>query len=48
VWNVHKVHPDLYFCGGASIPGGYPPTQYVSQADRHALYNYIIVESAMR
>jgi imidazolonepropionase-like amidohydrolase len=43
-WNAHKVHPDLYFCGGASIPGGYPPIQYVSQDDRRALYAGMIVQ----
>jgi hypothetical protein len=24
-WNTYEAHPDLYFCGGAEIPGGYPP-----------------------
>jgi imidazolonepropionase-like amidohydrolase len=43
-WNANRVHPDLYFCGGASIPGGYPPIQYVSQDDRRALYTYMIVQ----
>jgi imidazolonepropionase-like amidohydrolase len=43
-WNAHEVHPDLYFCGGASIPGGYPPIQYVSQDDRRSLYTYMIVQ----
>ena len=43
-WNAHGVHPDLYFCGGASIPGGYPSIQFVTQEIRRSLYQYMIVQ----
>ena len=42
-WNTHEVHPDLYFCGGAPIPGGYP-TGYVPKADLTRDFPYMIVE----
>ena len=42
-WNAHDVHPDLYFCGGAPIPGGYP-TGYVPKADLTRDFPYMIVE----
>lgn len=43
-WNALEIRPDLYFCGGVQIPGGYPPIQNVSGADRRALYAYMIVQ----
>jgi imidazolonepropionase-like amidohydrolase len=43
-WNSQNVRPDLYFCGGAQIPGGYPPINQVSEADRQALLRYLIVQ----
>jgi imidazolonepropionase-like amidohydrolase len=42
-WNAHDVHPDLYFCGGAPIPGGYP-TGYVPKTDLARDFPYMIVE----
>jgi hypothetical protein len=44
VWNVHEAHPTLYFCGGAQIPGGYPPIEFVSERDRRSLMTYMIVQ----
>ena len=44
-WNALPVHPDRYFCGGAEIPGGYPPIQYLSEQNRRALNAYMIVQS---
>ena len=43
-WGSQEIHPDLYFCGGASIPGGYPPIKLVSPEDRRALYEYMLVQ----
>ncbi len=43
-WNAYDVHPDLYFCGGAQIPGGYPPIQFVSAEDRRSLTRYMLVQ----
>ena len=43
-WNTYEAHPDLYFCGGAQIPGGYPPIQFVSAQDRRSLTRYMLVE----
>jgi imidazolonepropionase-like amidohydrolase len=43
-WNAYAAHPDLYFCGGAQIPGGYPPIQLVSAEDRRSLTRYMLVE----
>jgi hypothetical protein len=43
-WNSYKTHPDLYFCGGAQIPGGYPPIQFVSAEDRRSLTRYMLVQ----
>jgi imidazolonepropionase-like amidohydrolase len=43
-WNSYEAHPDLYFCGGAQIPGGYPPIQFVSAEDRRSLTRYMLVE----
>lgn len=43
-WNAQPIHPDLYFCGGAQIPGGYPQIQYVGPEDRAALYRYMLVQ----
>ena len=42
-WNAREVRPDLYFCGGAPIPGGYP-TGYVPKADLTRDFPYMIVE----
>jgi hypothetical protein len=42
-WNAHELHPDLYFCGGAPIPGGYPMA-YSSKADQARQYPYMIVQ----
>jgi len=42
-WNARELHPDLYFCGGAPIPGGYP-TGYVPKADLTRDFPYMIVE----
>jgi imidazolonepropionase-like amidohydrolase len=42
-WNAHDVHPDIYFCGGTPIPGGYP-TGYVSKADLARQFPYMIVQ----
>lgn len=44
VWNSYDAHPDLYFCGGAQIPGGYPPIQFVSAEDRRSLTRYMLVQ----
>lgn len=43
-WNALEIRPDLYFCGGAQIPGGYPPIKYLSEKDRGVLYAYMIVQ----
>jgi imidazolonepropionase-like amidohydrolase len=43
-WNTYEAHPDLYFCGGAQIPGGYPRIQFVSAEDRRSLTRYMLVE----
>jgi imidazolonepropionase-like amidohydrolase len=43
-WNTYEAHPDLYFCGGAQIPGGYPPIQFVSAEDRRSLTRYMLVQ----
>ncbi|MFL6603239.1 MAG: amidohydrolase family protein [Steroidobacteraceae bacterium] len=43
-WNTSEAHPDLYFCGGAEIPGGYPRIQFVSAEDRRSLSRYMLVE----
>jgi imidazolonepropionase-like amidohydrolase len=42
-WNAHEFHPDLYFCGGTPIPGGYP-TSYVPVADQARRFPYMIVQ----
>ena len=44
-WNALPVRPDRYFCGGAEIPGGYPPIQYVTEQGRRGLNAYMIVQS---
>ncbi len=44
-WNALPVRPDRFFCGGAEIPGGYPPIQYVTEQNRRALNAYMIVQS---
>jgi imidazolonepropionase-like amidohydrolase len=44
-WNALPVRPDRYFCGGAEIPGGYPPIQLVTDQNRRALNTYMIVQS---
>jgi len=44
VWNAYEAHPALYFCGGAQIPGGYPPIEFVSERDRRSLMAYMIVQ----
>ncbi len=43
-WNSFELHPDLYFCGGAQIPGGYPPIQFVSPQDQRALTRYMLIQ----
>jgi len=43
-WNARAVRPDLYFCGGAPIPGGYPPFEQITAEDRQALQRYMIIE----
>ena len=43
-WNSYEIHPDLYFCGGAQIPGGYPAIQFVSAEDRRSLTRYMLVQ----
>ena len=43
-WNAHDAHPDLYFCGGAQVPGGYPPIQSVFEEDRRSLTRYRLIE----
>ncbi len=43
-WNTDEAHPDLYFCGGAQVPGGYPAIQFVSADDRRSLNRYMLVE----
>jgi imidazolonepropionase-like amidohydrolase len=43
-WNARAVRPDLYFCGGAEIPGGYPSIKLVTEDDRRALLKYMIVQ----
>jgi imidazolonepropionase-like amidohydrolase len=43
-WNTQQAHPELYFCGGAQIPGGYPPIQLVSAEDRRSLTRYMLVQ----
>lgn len=43
-WNGQAVRPDLYFCGGAEIPGGYPSIKLVTEDDRRALLKYMIVQ----
>jgi imidazolonepropionase-like amidohydrolase len=42
-WNANAIHPDLYFCGGTPIPGGYP-MGYVSKADQARQFPYVIVQ----
>jgi imidazolonepropionase-like amidohydrolase len=42
-WNAHELHPDLYFCGGTPIPGGYPMS-YVQAADQARQFPYMIVQ----
>jgi imidazolonepropionase-like amidohydrolase len=42
-WNAHDPHPDLFFCGGAPIPGGYP-RGYASKADQARKFPYMIVQ----
>ncbi len=44
-WNALPVRPDRFFCGGAEIPGGYPPIQFVTEPNRRALNAYMIVQS---
>jgi imidazolonepropionase-like amidohydrolase len=43
-WNARQIRPDLYFCGGAQIPGGYPPMRQVSAQDQSALNAYMIIQ----
>jgi imidazolonepropionase-like amidohydrolase len=43
-WSAYEAHPDLYFCGGAPIPGGYPQSNVVVEADRRALNRYMLIE----
>jgi imidazolonepropionase-like amidohydrolase len=42
-WNAHGLHPDLYFCGAAPVPGGYPRA-YESKAEQARLFSYMIVQ----
>jgi imidazolonepropionase-like amidohydrolase len=44
-WNALPVRPDRYFCGAAAIPGGYPPIQFVTEPNKRALNEYMIVQS---
>ena len=41
-WNAHELHPDLYFCGAAPVPGGYPKA-YASNAEQARVFPYMIV-----
>ena len=43
-WNTQAIRPDLYFCGGAQIPGGYPPFEHITEDDRQALAQYMIIQ----
>lgn len=43
-WNAYATRPDLYFCGGVQIPGGYPRIEFVSAEDRRSLMRYMVVE----
>jgi imidazolonepropionase-like amidohydrolase len=45
-WNALAVRPELHFCGGAEIPGGYPLIQYVTEQIRRSLNAYMIVQSS--
>ena len=42
-WNALDPHPDLYFCGAAPIPGGYPKL-YASPAEQARMFPYLIVQ----
>jgi len=42
-WNARDQHPDVYFCGAAPIPGGYPRS-YASPAEQAEQYPYMIIE----
>jgi imidazolonepropionase-like amidohydrolase len=42
-WNAHEPHPDLYFCGAAPIPGGYPKA-YNSPAEQAKAFPYLVVQ----
>jgi imidazolonepropionase-like amidohydrolase len=44
-WNALPARPDRYFCGGAQIPGGYPPIEFVAEPIRRSLSAYLIVQS---
>ncbi len=43
-WNALAVRPDLYFCGGAPIPGGYPPFEQLTDEDRQGLLQYMVIQ----
>ena len=43
-WNAYDAHPDLYFCGAAQVPGGYPQIERLIEADRHALTRYMLIQ----
>jgi imidazolonepropionase-like amidohydrolase len=42
-WNARDVHPDIYFCGGAPIPDGYP-MNWAPKPQRYQGFPYMIVE----
>ena len=42
-WNEHDPHPDMYYCGAAPIPGGYPKA-YDSPVEQARLFPYLIVQ----
>ena len=43
-WNAQTIRPDLYFCGAAQNPRGYPPIKFVTEDDRQALLKYMIIQ----
>jgi imidazolonepropionase-like amidohydrolase len=46
-WTARDPHPDVYFCGAAPIPGGYPrdyPLSYSSPAEQARQYPYMLIE----
>jgi hypothetical protein len=42
-WNARDPHPDVYFCGAAPIPGGYPRS-YSSPVEQAKQYPYMLIE----